>query len=165
MTEQELLKEKLHYDPDTGIFTALHSHGTRVKGESVGSLSPRGYLVAHFNGKLRLCHRLAFLYMLGEWPELDVDHKDTVKTNNKWINLRVVTKSVNSRNKSIHKNNTSGTVGVSWNTRRSRWVATIYVDGRLLHLGYFQFKEDAVLARMTAEKDYGYWLDKLWDQL
>jgi len=50
MDEQTLLKEKLHYNPDTGVFTALHSHGGRVKGEPVGSLSRSGYLVAHFNG-------------------------------------------------------------------------------------------------------------------
>jgi len=103
--------------------------------------------------------------MTGEWPCGDVDHKDTDRVNNKWNNLRDVTKSVNSRNKSQHKNNTSGSVGVSWHSKREKWVATIYVEGKQLHLGYFDFKEDAILARMTAEKENGYWLDKVWDQL
>lgn len=165
MDEQELLKQKLHYDPETGIFTALHSHGTRVKGEQVGCLSPHGYLVAHFNGKNHLCHRLAFLYMTGDWPELDVDHKDTNTTNNKWDNLRVVTKSVNSRNRSVQKNNTSGVVGVSWHKARRKWQANIRVNGKQVSLGFFEYKEDAIFARMTAEKNFYYWVDKVWDQL
>ncbi len=120
MEEQELLKQKLYYDPVTGIFTALHSHGGRVRGEPVGYLNSNGYLIASFNGKAHLCHRLAFLYMTGNWPTGDVDHRDTDRVNNKWDNLRDVTKSVNSRNKSVQKNNTSGVVGVSWHVGKQR---------------------------------------------
>lgn len=59
---------------------------------------------------------------------------------------------------SKHKNNTSGVIGVSWNKVSGTWQAHI-------GLGNFVHKEDAILARMTAEKEYGYWLDKVWDQL
>lgn len=163
MKEQELLKQKLHYDPNTGIFTALHSHGTRVKGEPVGYLNPAGYLIASFNGQSYALQRLAFLYMTGDWPVGEVDHKDTDRVNNKWSNLRDVSKSVNLRNRLRFKNNKSGTTGVSWSTREKRWCATILSEGKRVFLGYFDYKEDAVLVRMTAEKKYGYWVDKVHD--
>lgn len=164
MNDQEFLKSKLSYDTQTGVFTALHSHGKRKSGAAVGSLTPHGYLVVHFKGKSHMCHRLAFLYVTGEWPLEIVDHKDGDKTNNKWNNLRLTTVSINSRNRRTNKNNKSGTMGVSWHSRDELWQANITVDGKQVNLGLFQHKEDAIFARMTAEKDYGYWLDKLCEE-
>lgn len=160
MEDQELLKQKLHYDPDTGIFTALHSHGTRVKGEPVGYLTKDGYLVVGFNHKTPHLHRLAFLYMQGEWPTGAIDHKDGDRTNNSWDNLRVASRSTNSRNRKKNKNNTSGTTGVYFCAGRGRWDAYIHTDGKRKSLGSFMYEEDAIFARLTAEKDFGYWLDR-----
>ena len=161
LTEQEMLKEKLHYDPDTGIFTALHSHSKRVKGQPVGYLDSNGYVVIGFNCKVCLAHRLVFLYMLGDWPTGPVDHKNGDRSNNSWSNLRVVSNSTNSRNRKKSKNNTSGTTGVYFQKDSNKWYASIYVEGKVKHLGLFDYEQDAIFARMTAEKKYGYWVDKV----
>lgn len=159
------LRDGYHYDPETGLFTITTDRGRWKRGKAITAKDSCGYIVIDIEGKRYMAHRLAFLYMTSKWPTNDVDHKDTDRSNNRWANLRDVTKSTNSRNKSVQKNNTSGTVGVSWNIRRSRWQARIYVNGKQIALGDFVHKEDAIFARMTAEKDYGYWVDKVWDQL
>lgn len=79
----------------------------------------------------------------------------------KWTNLRDVTSSVNIRNQAKRKNNTSGKTGVAWNKREGKWHAYIYADGKCKTLGYFDYKEDAIFARMTAEKNLGFWVDKV----
>ena len=54
----------------------------------------------------------------------------------------------------IPANNTSGVKGVSWNERDKKWAAIIGFQGKYYRLGYFDNKEDAVLARKMAEKKY-----------
>lgn len=171
MTEDELLelsvklKGRYSYDPETGLFTRLKGSGRDKIGSVVKTKSVAGYIRIGLDNKTYMAHRLAFLYMTGSWPVGDVDHKDTVRDNNKWENLRDVTKEVNGRNRSIHKNNTSGHAGVSWNKSESKWQAYIYLNGKVVGLGKFTHKEDAIFARMTAEKENGHWLDRVWDQL
>lgn len=169
MTEEELalkLKEDYVYDPDSGLVTNARKRTGRGKaGDVVGTTNRGGYLVMTLNSKTQLIHRVAFLYMTGKWPTGFVDHRDTDRTNNRWSNLRDVDRNVNARNKSVQKNNSSGVVGVSWSSTASLWRADICVEGKQIWLGSFQHKEDAIFARTTAEKDYGYWVDKVWDQL
>jgi len=90
---QEELKRLLHYNPKTGIF--------RWK-KIAGKTTSRGYRVIKINKKRYYAHRLAFLYMTGEFPSLKggkvVDHKNQKKDDNWWRNLRVVTSSTNSKN-------------------------------------------------------------------
>lgn len=162
---QEKLKEILEYNPETGDFIYKVRRGYMLIGEVAGSVNSNGYRQIQFEGKSCRAHRLAFLYMTGAWPVGEVDHKDTDRLNNSWDNLRDVDPVINRRNKSIHRNNTSGIVGVSWNKSDNRWRAYIGVDGKIINIGQFIHKEDAIFARMTAEKDYGYWVDKVWDQL
>lgn len=84
------------------------------------------------------------------------DHIDRDTLNNRRYNLRPATHAENSRNQSLHKNNTSGVTGVSWNKRDSKWSAEIRINGEHLYLGYFINKEDAIRARLYAEvKHFG----------
>lgn len=159
------LKERLHYCPDNGVFTYLVTRGHKVKGEIAGTLNSHGYIKISFDNKSYLAHRLVFVYMTGEWPKNFVDHKDTNRANNKWDNLRDVERRVNARNKSMQVNNKSGVTGVSWDKLNNKWVSNICVKGHLIYLGRFEHKEDAIFARLTAEKENGYWQDKVWDQL
>lgn len=80
MLTQSELKNKLTYNPETGLFGR--------KNKIAGSLRPNGYIQIGINKKLFRAHRLAFLYMTGEWPKSDVDHIDMDRKNNKWANLR-----------------------------------------------------------------------------
>ena len=154
---QKELKELLHYDPDTGVFTWVASPSTIVKiGDITGCPDSRGYLVIGIKGKIYKSHRLAWLYMMGEWPTGEIDHINHIKNDNRWINLREVTHKENGRNQALSKNSTSGACGVHWVKRDEKWRTRIKVNGENLHLGCFFDKFEAICARKSAENKYGF---------
>jgi len=161
MITQERLKELLRYCPETGIFTWLHNRrGSAGKGAEAGSVhrnpSGKSYRLLRVCNRLYLTHRLAFLYMLGEFPKDEVDHEDGNGCNNIWTNLRAVTSSTNHKNKRKPTTNTSGTVGVCWYKQTRKWHVKIGHGGRSKSIGYFHDKEDAIAARKAAEVLYGF---------
>ena len=110
MITQARLKELLTYDPETGYFTRNVNVKGANAGERAGTITAKGYIAIGIDRKHYLAHRLAFLYMTGEWPKELVDHKDTIKINNKWENLREATNSQNKRNVGARKTNKSGSI-------------------------------------------------------
>lgn len=82
------------------------------------------------------------------------DHHDQNPFNNQKYNLVKCTHQENIRNSAISKNNTSGFIGVSWNKDRNKWNSAIQVDGKVLSLGRYVNKEDAIIARLKAEAKY-----------
>ena len=52
------------------------------------------------------------------------------------------------------KNNTSGCKGVGWDKKRQCWQAYIQVNKKHMNLGRYRKFEDAVAARLAAEKKY-----------
>lgn len=161
MTEADFVKNRFHYNPDTGIFTRLFAKAGHKVGDVVGSPDDRGYLRTSFNGRVVKLHRLAFLYMLGHWPIGGVDHRDGVVSNNVWSNLRVASDSTSSRNRGKSTRNTSGTVGVSYDTTINKWRAYVSVNANMKMLGCFDTKEQASESRKKGEKEFGYSVDKL----
>lgn len=141
MLEQSTLKEFLSYNPETGLFTWLISRGTAKAGAIAGSVSVdvngRKYIRLRINKQQYKAHRLAWLYMTGEWPENLVDHKDGDGLNNVWSNLRKATKSENNHNQVLNANNTSGVKGVYWHKNIKKWRAQIVCHGKNKHVGYF----------------------------
>lgn len=133
---QEELKRWMVYDPETGVFIRKVKRGGHPAGEIAGTAHPDGYWQIKVNGKFYLAHRLAWLYMTGEWP-LFVDHDDLDKRNNKWINLRNCDKSENKCNTPIRADNTSGIKGVNWSENHKSWCARVQLRGKRIHLGYF----------------------------
>lgn len=94
------LKEVLHYNPETGIFIWLKTLSNRTKvGYNAGTHKNNGYMRIDIDGYFYYAHRLAFLYMTGEWPKNEIDHIDNIRDNNKWENLREVTRSQNNKNR------------------------------------------------------------------
>jgi hypothetical protein len=147
MLTQKRLKELMHYNPDTGIFTRLKRTAMRQKvGEIVGVKCKKGYLKCGIDNKEYTLHRLAFLYMTDKFPKGHVDHIDQDKTNNSWNNLREVTGSENLKNMSKSKANKSGFTGVFWDKSKNRWVAHICVDRKHI-TKRFKNKEDAIKQR------------------
>ena len=112
MITQARLKELLTYDPETGYFTRNVNVKGANAGERAGTITAKGYIAIGIDRKHYLAHRLAFLYMTGQWPKELVDHKDTIKINNKWENLREATNSQNKRNVGARKTNKSGLKGI-----------------------------------------------------
>lgn len=154
---RQRLKEVLHYSPDTGIFVWLKRTSNRVEiGSMAGSLEGTGYQSIRIDKIAHLAHRLAFLYMEGYFPENDVDHINRVRDDNRWENLRHVSRSCNMRNKTKPVNNISGVVGVSWDKNRGKWTGMITINYRQFSLGRFDTLKSAVQARWEAEKKYGF---------
>ena len=83
------------------------------------------------------------------------DHKDRNTLNNRKENLRQATRSQNARNQSLPINNTSGVIGVGWHKRKQQWQVRIHdKTNHRKCIGYFSNKDDAIRARLLAEKEY-----------
>jgi hypothetical protein len=88
----------------------------------------------------------------GKLKGLQIDHIHWNKLDCRRKTLRKVTASVNSFNKKISARNTSGCAGVR--LERNSWVARIGVGNKIIYLGAFKTKEEAILARKAAEITY-----------
>jgi len=150
----ERLRTLLHYDSKTGVFTRLVSTSSNARvGDVAGSPNSKGYLQIGVDGKSYLSHRLAWLYVNGEWPIADTDHINRVKTDNRICNLRQVNRSENMQNrKHFNSNNTSGFLGVSLDSKREKWKAIIMVNRKFIFLGRFPTAELANQAYLEAKQ-------------
>jgi len=150
---QEELKRRLHYDPDTGIFTWLSAFQSQLVGRVAGG-DHKGYVRINISCKLYLAHRIAFLYMMGKFPKDQVDHINHIKDDNRWCNLRECTHSQNLMNGKAYKNNTSGFKGVSWLKHAKKWQAQIMRNKKSTYLGVFKSKTEAAKIYNKAAKKY-----------
>lgn len=157
MLTQAELKEILHYAPETGAFTWRISCGSQKIGNVVGSLS-RGvslgdptYICIKINKKKHKAHRLAWLYMKGNWPQNQIDHANGNSLDNTFSNIRECSQSQNLGNRKRNKDNTSGYKGVRWNGWS--WVAIIGFQGKYLYLGSFTDPVRAHQAYMQKAKE------------
>ena len=151
---QARLKELLHYDPDSGVFTWRQSKNnqyTRI-GSEADCVSGHGYIRIMLDGTRYFAHVLAWLYVYGKYPTQVIDHINKIKSDNRIINLRDVSTSINNHNTKARKDNTSGQVGVNWHKRTGKWAARLCVDNKRQFLGYYDNYEDAVNIYKT-EKD------------
>lgn len=159
MITQERLKEVLHYDKDSGVFTWINKpkKAHRIKiGDIAGCLKEDGYIRLAIDGSRYYAHRLAWLYEYGYIP-YQIDHINQVRSDNRIVNLRESNDSLNMKNKTQYDNNTSGVTGVYWRKDRNRWIAKIRVDGEQIFLGMFTKYSDAVDARKNAEVLYNFY--------
>lgn len=158
-TDQDLLKSALSYDMSAGVFRwledrVLPSGGIACpsrKGMVAGTTST-GRVCIHFKGRPHLAHRLAWLYVYGEWPPIGIDHIDGDPSNNRFSNLRLADKSQNGQN--VHRarvNSKSGKLGVTWNKANKKWVSEVTLNGRRVHCAYHDSLEEAVAVHAIAK--------------
>lgn len=144
MLDLAKLKEQLHYNPYTGVWTWLIQKSNSVKiGQVAGSLRPDGYRQIAIDGIMHYSHRLAWFYMTGSWPKEQLDHKGRDRGDDRWHKLREATPSDNNANRKLQSNNTSGYRGVSWDRGVNKWGARV----NNIHLGFFDDIEEAVTTR------------------
>ena len=147
------LRQLLHYDEATGIFTWRHSGRGHAASVRAGCLNPRwGYLYIGIDGRQYRANRLAWLYVYGEWPELPLDHINRNRADDCIGNLRLATKSQNAINAKRRTDNTSGYRGVTFAASRQKWQAQIHQNGHNKFLGYFDDREAAYAVRCDAER-------------
>lgn len=144
---QEMLKHLLHYDPATGEFTWVNPLGRVEAGSKAGSTRKDGYVAIKIKGLAFKAHRLAHLYMTGEWP-ISGDHEDRNPGNNRWKNIRPSTHAQNCRNRVFQNATGFQCVGKE---RSGRFKARVKLDGVRKHLGTFNTAEEAALAVAAAK--------------
>lgn len=159
---QARLKELLHYDPETGIFTwnsrplsdfpSKNAHGTwntRYAGKRSGVDVGHGYRKISINNQRHYEHRLAWLYMTGSWPSSLIDHKNENGLDNRWPNLREATKSTNGANRrAARSGNKTGFRGVT--LLKQKYMAQCQISGSPKYLGLFNTPEEAHAAYAKA---------------
>jgi hypothetical protein len=144
------LKELLHYDPETGVFTRKKAVSGNSVGQVVGHTRPDGYVSIRIDYRPYLAHRLAWLYMTGGWPAANIDHQNRTPSDNRWTNLRPANQSQNISNTKFRSNNTSGFKGVSRSGKK--WAACVKKDYKTHHLGLFDDPAAAHNAYIAAAK-------------
>jgi len=149
----ERVRRFLAYDPKTGVFTWKVNVSNVKAGSKAGSKSALGYLLIRVDSCQVYCHRLAWFYVYGEWPEKQVDHINGVRDDNSIANLRLANQSQNSCNGALRSTNTSGYRGVSWSKEKKKWVSRIVKERKQHVLGYFASKEEAYYAYLKAARE------------
>lgn len=157
MITKEELKNNFYYNRRNGVFRAKTKRvGIRGLKQAVGSIQKNGYLGICFERKLYYAHRLAWLWVYGEWPNNNIDHKNGNKKDNRIANLRLANPSQNTFWRKLNKNNTSGFRGVCMHRPSGKYVAAIKVDWQQIYLGYFSDpKEAARVYDVAAVKHFG----------
>lgn len=155
LTRDELMSF-LNYNPDTGAFTWRIATGRQASGSSAGSFAARGYIQISVKRKLYRAHRLAWLYVHGEWPLNEIDHINGSTHDNRIANLRLADSRQNKGNTKLNCNNKSGFRGVYRHSEGRGWVANISIGGNAKYLGTFKCKRDAAEAyRKAAVAHFG----------
>ncbi len=149
---REQLQAIVDYDPETGVMA--WKDPDRSGRPRKGSASR--YECIRINRKAYYVHRLVFLLMTGQMPEGEVDHINGDKKDNRWCNLRDVSRKQNMQNMKTTEKNVSGVMGVNWHTVARKWMASITSSRETLYLGIFADWFDAVCARKSAEAHHGF---------
>ena len=155
---QAVLKTYVHYDLHTGIFAwamDFKSEGNqdRVEGE-IASHLVNGYncISIPCYGSI-LAHRLAFLYVDGEWISRRIGHANHDKSDDRIFNLTIGTN--RDRNRPKQQNNRTGHTGIH-ETPSGKWMAKIKVKGKDICLGTHETIKEAVEVREEANLKYGF---------
>jgi hypothetical protein len=144
------LRKWLVYEEDTGrLFSKKRNQYV------FSNKHHSGYLKGAIGTRTFTAHRVCAALKLGYWPDGEVDHINGVRDDNRWQNLRVVSKSENQRNAKKRKDNKSGATGV-FQRKSGSWCAYINKNTKKLFLGTFKTYDEAIAARKSAEKMLGY---------
>lgn len=147
--ELDRLLAVIHYDPNTGIFTRIGLSGDRkdLIGKKAGGPSGDGYIRIAVDSRRYRAHRLAWFYMTGSWPAREIDHRNRIRSDNRWVNLREASSAINKHNRSPKSNNLVGLLGVS-HSLAGRFKARI--GGT--HIGVFDTPELAHAAYLKEKR-------------
>jgi hypothetical protein len=152
------LRELIDYDPETGAFAwkpRAWRAGQRCNDDRhPGSVSKQtGYRAIRVDKKLYQAHRLAWLYVYGEWPTHQIDHVNGDKLDNRIANLRDVTDAFNKQNCRLARaHNQTGLLGVRQDKRRGVFFSSIKTNGKVKYLGAFETPSQAHAVYIAAKR-------------
>lgn len=148
LTHDRLLRA-LHYDPISGVFTRRVVPGSRIDlvGKDAGGPTSCGYERIAIDNRRYRAHRLAWFYMTGQWPILEIDHRNRIRTDNRWDNLREATSAINKHNRDTVSKNKVGLLGVT-QLPAGNFRARINAE----HIGVFATREEALAAYVKEKR-------------
>lgn len=100
-----------------------------------------------------LAHRLAFLYMTGAFPTNQVDHINRVRNDNRFINLREVLPSDNSKNRSPKRHLPLGVYEIKRKGRKGIWYSVKIQSDYKTYSSSFRSLDDAIKWRKNKENE------------
>ena len=161
LPSQKRLRELLDYNTETGVLTwrfrpeARGSWNAQYAGMPALTGWHRGYRVGSIEGEKFRTHRVIWCWLTGDEPP-EIDHINGNKSDNRACNLRASDRISNLKNCRLPKDNTSGFCGVYWASWANRWRSVIGINGRSLHIGYFNTRDEAISARKSKECELGF---------
>ena len=146
------LCQSLRYVSDEGAFYWLidNRHPKARKGMRAGRVNALGRAQIGYKKSQLFVHRLVWLFETGVWPTGMIDHIDGNPLNNKISNLRESNHSLNGQNQRAWRN--GKLIGTSWHKRKGKFIAAIKLQGKRIHLGYFDTEELAHRAYVAAKR-------------
>jgi len=154
MLTQAELKFDLKYDQETGLFCWINVYGNKKAGWFAGAPTTNGYTQIRVRDVTQYAHRLAWLYMYGEFPKY-IDHINRDKKDNRICNLRLASKSDNTCNSKVRADNSTGQRGVYFWATRNKWQAYVSKDGRRLRGLFDSFEEAAAWRESKVQELHG----------
>src|SRR5215475_3424029 len=149
------VRELFDYNPDDGHLRWKVARQRVNKGDRAGYINRSdGYRYVCFDYNELLVHRVIWLLMTGKWPKSQIDHKNGIRDDNRWNNLREANNSQNNRNRSSQRNNKLGVKGVNYDPVRKLYRARITIHGKSYTIGRYKTFEEAIEIRKLAEEEF-----------
>jgi hypothetical protein len=149
LPSQERLNQLFNYE--TG--NLIHKYHKRFLGKIAGRKNVCGYIILKVDGAAFYAHRLIWKMIYGDLNNMDIDHINGIKNDNKIENLRLATRNINNENlKSAKKNNKLGILGVC--IKDNKFISQIHYNGKVRYLGSFDTAEEASQSYLTAKRKY-----------
>lgn len=170
LPDADYLAECFTYVADTGILlwnarpdkhflckANAETWNAKYPGTRAGWQMKTGHVAVSVDGGKYLVHRIVWRMVTGDDPgNLEIDHRNNIRNDNKWANLRLATSLQQSANKLRSPKNTSGYKGVSWDNANQKWRASICINRKTINLGRYLTVEEAFSAYGdAAEKAFG----------
>ena len=157
--ERELTAERLRgllsYDQATGVFTWREKPSPRIHAGAVaGTVMSHGYRHIKIGDRYYKAHRLAWLYVVGSWPQAHIDHRNCHRDDNRFDNLREASRAINSQNRrnASRGKRSCNLLGAYLDRNSGRWNSKLRVNGRVRFLGCFATAEEAHEAYVAAKR-------------
>lgn len=149
------LRALLRLDVETGLlhWLVVRPNGAQP-GDTAGSQDRNRYVRLEVDQVKLAAHRVVWALHTGSWPpdDMQIDHINGCKTDNRPFNLRLADNSQNQAS-ARSRPGASGLRGVNWVATMGRWRAKIMKGKRTIHLGYFDSREAAYSAYCSAAID------------
>ena len=145
------LRELVIYNHDSGNFTWNAKRRRCSPGKQAGCKMRNGYIIIRIDNILYLAHRLAWLYVFGVFPRMQIDHINGVRDDNKLSNLREASNMENAQNRR-KGNNKSGFTGVY--KENNKWRAEIKINYKNIRIGLFETPEEAHVAYIDYKRRF-----------